>query len=94
MKEKTQLERQIEASLAEWTLLQRIKERLNEYNFQQRIRKGLELLVIIDDNYVVEATKTMFGSDIILTQEQIDEFKPICLKIALEDLDKLYPVIG
>ena len=93
MKKKTTLELRIEADLAEWTLLNRIKERLNEYNFQQRIRRGLELLQIIDDNYVVEATKTMFGSDIILTQKQIDEFKPVCLQVALEDLDKVYPVI-
>jgi len=93
MKEKTKLELQIEEKLAEWTLQQRIKERFNEYNFQQRVTKGLEILTAIDDDYVRNMAKVMFGEDVELNERQVTDLRPICIEVALEDLEKLYPII-
>jgi len=93
MKNKTSLEHHLEAVLAETTRQIYIKEKINEYNIKQRMRRGMELITAIDDEYVCNMSKAMFGNDIDLNPQQIEVLRPICIEIALEELEKLYPIV-
>lgn len=89
---KTELEHLIEQTLERWHFIKTANKQSNEYNFKQRITKGMEMLKAVDDDYVCEAAKVMFGEDVELTQERIDVLRPACIEIILAKIDQMFPL--
>jgi len=77
------LERQIEYTIKEWIDRKRYIKIVNEFFFQQRIANASHVIKMIDDNYVKESAKVIFGEDVELTQIQVDELKPVCIDTVL-----------